>query len=138
MGDLKKILLPPFDIEAANEKAVSLDVIWNGYLPETVMSICDNGVEWQDNLSHINGLESVYKLLHTSWEGIQSFKSQRTLWGFRVNRMAVCFVFEWQDQEGFWFRTTGNELLEFNEKDLLIKRLANSSDRIISFKELSL
>ncbi|WP_291131683.1 DUF1348 family protein [Flavobacterium sp. UBA7682] len=137
MSSLKKYPLPPFTMETALEKAVSLDVVWNGYLPETLGGICSTGVEWQDNLSHVHGLEAVHKLLHNSCEGVQSFKSQRTLWGFRVNRMAVRFVFEWQDHEGFWFRAAGNELLEFNEEGLLLKRFASSSNWIVTVDDLS-
>lgn len=43
----------------------------------------------------------------------------KELWGFRGNRMAVRFAYEWHDDSGNWFRSYGNENWEFDERGLM-------------------
>ena len=39
--------------------------------------------------------------------------------GFRGNRIAVRFAYEWRDDSGNWFRSYGNENWEFDEDGLM-------------------
>ena len=43
---------------------------------------------------------------------------RKSLWGFRENRIAVRFQYEWHDADGQWFRSYGNELWEFDDRGL--------------------
>jgi len=52
----------------------------------------------------------------------------KELWGFRDNRMAVRFAYEWHDSGGAWFRSYGNELWEFNPQGLMRRRVASIND----------
>lgn len=52
----------------------------------------------------------------------------KELWGFRENRMAVRFCYEWHDDGGHWFRSYGNELWEFDEQELMRRRMASIND----------
>lgn len=42
--------------------------------------------------------------------------------------MAVRFAYEWHDDSGQWFRSYGNEVLEFNELGLIQRRYASIND----------
>ena len=57
---------------------------------------------------------------------------KKTLWGFRENRIAVSFEYEWHDERGQWYRSYGNELWEFDEEGLMRRRLASINDAEIS------
>lgn len=53
---------------------------------------------------------------------------RKSLWGFRGNRMAVRFQYEWHNAEGQWFRSYGNELWEFADNGLMRRRDASIND----------
>ena len=57
---------------------------------------------------------------------------RKSLWGFRENRMAVRFQYEWHDSTGQWFRSYGNELWEFDEHGLMRRREASINDITIT------
>jgi len=52
--------------------------------------------------------------------------------------MAVRFEYEWNNKEGQWFRSYGNELWEFNEQGLMQKRFASINDLEIKESERTL
>ena len=60
------------------------------------------------------------------------------MWGFRDNRMAVRFEYEYHDVFGQWFRAYGNENWEFDENGLMAKRFASINDLPITEKERKL
>jgi nuclear transport factor 2 (NTF2) superfamily protein len=60
---------------------------------------------------------------------------KKELWGFRGNRMAVKFEYEWHDDSGQWFRSYGNELWEFAESGLMRRREASINDLPIAVSE---
>jgi uncharacterized protein len=57
---------------------------------------------------------------------------RKSLWGFRLNRMAVRFQYEWHDAAGQWFRSYGNELWEFADNGLMRRREASINDVAIT------
>ena len=57
------------------------------------------------------------------------------MWGFRENRMAVRFEYEYRNAEGQWFRAYGNENWEFDENGLMCKRFASINDLEINENE---
>ena len=60
---------------------------------------------------------------------------KKELWGFRENRMAVRFEYEWHDTDGRWFRSYGNELWEFADNGLMRRRYASINDAPIREEE---
>ena len=52
----------------------------------------------------------------------------QTLWFFSDNRIAVCFEYEWHDQNAQWHRAYGNENWEFAENGLMKSRQASIND----------
>jgi nuclear transport factor 2 (NTF2) superfamily protein len=47
------------------------------------------------------------------------YRPIKELCGFRENRIAVRFAYEWHDDSGNWSRSYGNELWEFDERGLM-------------------
>ena len=69
--------------------------------------------------------------LKNKWEKELDYKLKKELWGFRENRMAVRFEYEFRNEEGQWFRAYGNELWEFDENGYMQKRFASINDLAI-------
>jgi nuclear transport factor 2 (NTF2) superfamily protein len=69
--------------------------------------------------------------LKRKWDRELAYKLKKELWGFRNNRMAVTFQYEWHDSSGQWFRSYGNELWEFAPSGLMQRREASINDLAI-------
>jgi nuclear transport factor 2 (NTF2) superfamily protein len=128
----KRYPLPPFDMETALQKVQSAEDAWNTRDPEKVCLAYTIDTEWRNRTDFINGREEVKQFLKRKWEKELDYKLKKELWGFRENRMAVRFEYEWHDQAGQWFRSYGNELWEFNADGLMQKRYASINDLAIS------
>jgi nuclear transport factor 2 (NTF2) superfamily protein len=124
--------LPPFTMETALLKVQAAEDAWNTKDPEKVALAYTIDTEWRNRTDFINGREEVKQFLSRKWEKELNYKLKKELWGFRENRMAVRFEYEWQDQSGQWFRSYGNELWEFDENGYMQKRFASINDLPIS------
>jgi nuclear transport factor 2 (NTF2) superfamily protein len=128
----KRYPLPPFDMETASQKVQAAEDAWNTRDPEKVCLAYTIDTEWRNRTDFINGREEVKQFLKRKWEKELDYRLKKELWGFRENRMAVRFEYEWHDQAGQWFRSYGNELWEFNVDGLMQKRYASINDLAIS------
>lgn len=129
---------PPFTMETALEKVQLAENAWNTKDPERVCLSYTIDTEWRNRTDFINGREEVKAFLKKKWEKEPDYKLKKELWGFRDNRMAVRFEYEWHDQSGQWFRSYGNELWEFDENGLMRKRFASINDMAIAANERTL
>jgi uncharacterized protein len=120
--------LPSFTMETALEKLQLAQEVWNTRDPEKVCLFFAITIEWRDRTEFVNGREAVKQFLKRKWEKELDYKVKKELWGFRNNRMAVRFEYEWHDHAGQWFRSIGNELWEFNESGLMQKCFASTND----------
>jgi hypothetical protein len=133
----KNLPLPPFTMETARQKVIQAEILWNSRSIEEISKACTIDTEWQDRTEFINGQEHVKTFLTDKWNKERNYTLKNALWGFRENRMAVKFEYEWHNASGQWFRSFGNELLEFDNYGLLAKRYANSNDLAIDISERS-
>jgi uncharacterized protein len=62
------------------------------------------------------------------WDDGRAPMSQRPLWTFAGNRIAVRFQYECHDRDGQWWPSYGNELWEFDERGLMTRREASIND----------
>lgn len=124
----QKLPLPPFTIETALEKVKLAEDAWNSQDIERIAKAYTVDTEWRNRTEFINGRNEVKAFLKRKWEKEKHYKLKKELWGFRENRMAVRFEYEYQNDEGQWFRAFGNELWEFDENGLMQKRFANIND----------
>lgn len=119
---------PPFTPETAQQKVQAAEDAWNTRNPDTVCLAYTIDTEWRNRTEFINGREAVKDFLKRKWQKELDYKLKKELWGFRENRIAVRFEYEWHDADGYWFRSYGNELWEFAENGLMRKRFASIND----------
>ena len=131
----KKLPLPPFNMETALQKVQLAEDAWNSQDPERVSMAYTLNTEWRNRTDFINGREEVVAFLKGKWQKELHYKLKKELWGFRENRMAVRFEYEYQNHEGQWFRAYGNENWEFDENGLMQKRYASINDMPIDEKD---
>ena len=134
----KRLPIPPFTMETALLKVQAAEDAWNTKDPEKVCMAYTIDTEWRNRTDFINGREEVRQFLKRKWEKELDYKLKKELWGFRENRIAVQFEYEWHDYTGQWSRSYGNELWEFDENGLMKKRYASINDLFIEEKDRTL
>jgi len=127
--------LPPFTLETALEKVQLAEDAWNSKDPERVSKAYTLDSEWRNRTRFINGREEIVAFLTEKWAKEYDYKLKKELWGFRENRMAVRFEYEYRNEAGQWFRAYGNENWEFDENGLMRKRYASINDLEIDEKD---
>jgi len=120
--------LPPFTLETALQKVQAAEDAWNTKDPERVSMAYSVDTEWRNRTDFINGRQEVKVFLTRKWEKELAYKLKKELWGFRENRMAVRFEYEWHDHIGQWYKSYGTELWEFDENGYMRKRFASIND----------
>jgi nuclear transport factor 2 (NTF2) superfamily protein len=127
--------LPPITLEKALEKVKAAEDAWNTRDPERVCLAYTIDTAWRNRTEFISGREAVKAFLTRKWGKELDYRLKKELWGFRENRMAVRFEYEWHDHAGQWYRSYGNELWEFDENGLMRKRFASINDLPIHEKD---
>jgi len=130
--------LPPFNLETALQKVQMAEDAWNSKDPVRVSKAYTIDSEWRNRTQFINGREEIIAFLTEKWRKEKHYKLKKELWGFRENRMAVLFRYEYQDDNGQWWRAYGNENWEFDANGLMAKRFASINDLAIEEHEREL
>jgi nuclear transport factor 2 (NTF2) superfamily protein len=123
---------PPFNEETAPKKVQAAEDAWNSRDPERVALAYSPDSEWRNRTEFLRGRDEIKAFLRRKWAKELDYRLRKTLWGFRENRIAVSFEYEWHDQRGQWYRSYGNELWEFDPQGLMRRRLASINDAEIS------
>lgn len=123
-----QLLLPPFTLESATRKTRAAEDAWNSRDPNRVAQLCSGDTLWRNRTEYLYGRDEVFAFLHRKWTEELDYRQVSEIWGTRENRMAVRFVYEWRNDSGQWFRSHGNEVLEFNERGLIQRRYASIND----------
>jgi uncharacterized protein len=126
------VIAPPFSLESATRKVQMAEDAWNSRDAERVSLAYSPDSEWRNRTEFIHGREAIKAFLQRKWAKELDYRLKKTLWGFRENRIAVSFEYEWHDASGQWFRSYGNELWEFDEAGLMRRRLASINDAEIN------
>jgi nuclear transport factor 2 (NTF2) superfamily protein len=121
-------LAPPFELESATRKVRAAEDLWNSRDPSKVVRAYTPDSHWRNRGYELNGRESIRAFLERKWSVELEYRLVKELWGFRLNRMAVRFCYESRDGEGRWMRSFGNELWEFDEQGLMLRRYASVND----------
>ncbi|PWW63367.1 nuclear transport factor 2 family protein [Actinokineospora spheciospongiae] len=119
---------PPFDEEGALRKVQAAEDAWNTRDPGRVALAYTPDSVWRNRDTFVTGREAIVEFLTAKWEREQDYALRKGLWGFRGNRIAVRFQYEWHDDRGQWWRSYGNELWEFTETGLMSRREASIND----------
>ena len=123
--------LPPFDAESAVAKVRAAEDGWNSRDPEKVAPAYTEDSRWRNRAEIFSGREAIVAFLTRKWRHELEYRLIKELWGFKENRMAVRFCYEWHTHEGKWYRSYGNELWEFDENGLMRVRHASINDMSI-------
>ncbi|MCX6614340.1 MAG: nuclear transport factor 2 family protein [Acidobacteria bacterium] len=124
-----------FTLETALAKVQAAEAAWNSKDPERIALAYSPDSQWRNRTTFLNGREEIKAFLKGKWERELDYRLKKTLWGFRENRIAVSFEYEWHNEEGQWVRSYGNELWEFNDEGLMQTRLASINDAPIDKSE---
>ena len=134
----KKYPLPPFTLETAKEKIQLAENAWNSQNPEKVSLAYSVDSEWRNRSVFVNGREEIRAFLADKWKKEKNYKLKKEYWAHTDNRIAVRFEYEYQNEEGEWFRAYGNENWEFDENGFMRKRFASINDLPIQESERKL
>jgi hypothetical protein len=136
---MSTIIAPPFtDIELAVNKVQIAEDLWNTRDAERVALAYTEDTQWRNRAEFLTGRGAVVEFLKRKWERELDYRLEKELWGFRNNRMAVKFHYEWHDDCGQWFRSYGNELWQFAPSGLMERREASINDLPIKEAERTL
>ena len=119
---------PPFDEVTALTKVQAAEDAWNTRNPELVATAYTPDSVWRNRDTFVTGRDAIVDFLTAKWERELDYVLRKSLWGFRGNRMAVRFQYEWHDHGGQWWRSYGNELWEFDDNGLMRRREASIND----------
>ena len=126
---------PPFTLESALAKVQAAEDAWNSRDPERVALAYTEDSEWRNRTEFLRGREAIRAFLARKWSTEIEYRLKKELWGFRENRIAVRFEYEWHDAAGQWYRSYGNEMWEFAPEGLMARRFASINDAPIRADE---
>ena len=136
---MSTMIVPPFvDEELAIRKVKIAEDLRNTRDPERVAAAYTEDTEWRNRAEFLSGRAAVVEFLKRKWNHELEYRLKKELWGFRGNRMAVKFQYEWHNDSGQWFRSYGNELWEFAPSGLMRRREASINDLPIRESERTL
>lgn len=121
-------LVPPFTMETALAKVRAAEDAWNSRDPERVALAYSVDSQWRNRDTFVSGRDEIRAFLKGKWDRELDYRLTKALWGFRENRIAVRFQYEWHNAGGQWFRSYGNELWEFDDAGLMRRREASIND----------
>ena len=128
--------LPPFTrVEDAESKVRLAENAWNSRDPNRVALAYTPDSHWRNRAEFLEGRDAIVAFLNRKWDRELDYRLVKELWGFRENRIAVRFAYEWRDDSGSWFRSYGNELWEFDKRGLMRRRVGSINDAPISGAE---
>ena len=126
---------PPFTLESALAKVQAAEDAWNSRDPERVALAYSEDSEWRNRAQFLQGRDAIRAFLERKWSRELDYQLKKELWGFRDNRMAVRFEYEWHDATGRWYRSYGCELWEFDDDGLMRRRYASINEAPIEERE---
>ncbi len=119
---------PPFTAETAARKARTAEDAWNTRDPERVSLAYTEGSSWRNRSEFFAGRPAIVGFLQRKWARELDYRLIKEVWAFTGDRIAVRFAYEWQDSDGAWCRSHGNEQWEFDADGLMRRREASIND----------
>ena len=119
---------PPFTAETAAQKVRAAENGWNSRNPAKVAQAYTPDSDWRNRSEFLNGRDEIEAFLTRKWQRETEYRLIKEIWAFTNNRIAVRFEYEWQNKDGQWFRSYGNENWEFASDGLMAMRRASIND----------
>ena len=124
--------LPPFVMDTAIQKVRAAEDAWNSRDPSRISRAYSLNSRWRHRTEFLQGRSEIEAFLARKWIHEHEYRLVKEIWGFRENRIAVRFAYEWHDDAGQWYRSYGNENWEFDEQGLMRIRIASINDAPIA------
>jgi nuclear transport factor 2 (NTF2) superfamily protein len=131
----QKFPVPPFTEESAKLKIQQAEDAWNSKDADRVSKAYSIDSEWRNRNQFVKGRDEIVAFLAGKWEKEKNYKLKKEYWAHTDNKIAVRFEYEYQDNDGQWWRAYGNENWEFDQNGLMAKRYASINDLAIDSKE---
>ncbi len=126
------VIRPPFTLESAIAKVRMAEDAWNSRDPQRVSLAYSEDSEWRNRDRFLQGRDQIREFLAGKWERELDYRLVKSLWSFSDNHIAVRFQYEYHDAHGQWYRAYGNELWEFEDRGLMMRREASINDVAIT------
>ena len=120
--------LPPFDAQTAAQKVQGAEDAWNTCDPHRVSLAYTVDSVWRNRDQFVKGRDEIVAFLTEKWNRELDYALRKNLWSFTDNRIAFRYQYESHDADGQWWRSYGNELWEFNDAGLMVRREASIND----------
>lgn len=121
--------LPPFaNMESVAQKVRLAEDAWNSRSPERVSLAYTADSKWRNRDVFLQGREDICRFLEEKWAREHNYRLIKEPWAFTADKIAVRFAYEWQDDDGRWFRSYGNENWMFDKNGLMQQRYASIND----------
>ncbi len=127
--------VPPFTLESARQKVRAAEDGWNSRDPAKVALAYTAESRWRNRSEFLQGRAAIEAFLTRKWQREQEYRLIKELWAHDGARIAVRFAYEWQDENGQWYRSYGNENWQFDDQGLMAERHASINDLPISETE---
>lgn len=127
--------LPPFTRESAAAKVRAAEDGWNTRDPAKVALAYTPASRWRNRGEFLAGRAAIEVFLTRKWATEGEYRLIKELWAHDGNRIAVRFAYEWQDHDGQWWRSYGNENWEFSATGHMDCRIASINDLAIGAEE---
>lgn len=89
---------PPFTPETAALEVRLAEDAWNSRDPARVSWAYTPGSRWRNRVEFLDGRDAITAFLARKWSTERDYRLVKELRGFRDNRMAVRFAYEWRDE----------------------------------------
>ncbi len=121
-------IAPPFTLESATRKVRMAEDGWNSRDPNRVALAYTEDSVWRNRSEFIVGRDQIRTFLAGKWDRELDYRLVKALWAFTDNRIAVRYQYECHDAGGQWYRSYGNELWEYDERGLMLRRESSIND----------
>lgn len=135
LAQISRPPLAPFTLETATQKVRMAEDGWNSRDPARVALAYTPDSRWRNRAEFLQGRAAIEAFLTRKWQREFEYRLIKELWAFQENRIAVRFAYEWQNANGQWFRSYGNENWEFDAHGLMQLRIASINDMPIQESE---
>ncbi len=126
---------PPFTEETAVQKVRAAEDAWNSRDAARVALAYTPDSRWRNRTEFPVGRAEIEAFLTRKWRRELDYRLIKELWGFRNNRIAVRFAYEYRDDSGHWFRAYGNENWQFDAEGYMELRFASINEMPIAEAE---
>jgi nuclear transport factor 2 (NTF2) superfamily protein len=129
------VIAPPFTLTTATLKVRQAEDAWNSRDPQRVSLAYSEESVWRNRSAFLVGRDQIRSFLSGKWARELDYRLAKALWAWTDSRISVRFQYEWHDAAGNWFRSYGNELWEFDDRGLMVRREASINDVVIGAAE---